>query len=642
MKRLISVVLLAAVILTACGSAVSEAPTETPLYRDPAQPVAARVADLLARMTLEEKIGQMTQVEKNSLPVGAVADYFIGSVLSGGGGSPSSNTPEGWAAMVDGFQEQALSTRLGIPILYGVDAVHGHGNLAGATIFPHNIGLGATRNPDLVRQIGQATAEEMLATGIPWNFGPVVAVVQDVRWGRTYEGYSEDTGLVTELSVAYLEGLQTLPSGYVPAPGQTCLVAATAKHYIGDGGTLFGSDSPSGYLIDQADMQVDEATLRALYLPPYQAAVEAGALSVMVSFSSWNGTRMHANQYLITDVLKGELGFEGFVVSDWAGIDQIPGDYYSDVVTSINAGVDMVMVPQGFQLFLFSLTAAVENGDVSMARIDDAVSRILWAKFLLGLFDHPYSDPAYLATVRSPEHLALARQAVHESLVLLKNENQALPVDRNAGLILVAGEGADNTGLQSGGWTLEWQGVSSSRVEGSTILDGIEALAGPESEVHYNRFGRFDTLEGVIAPVGIVVVSENPYAEGVGDSPGLQLSQTEINAIVNLRPQVEILIVVILSGRPVIITDQYPLADAWVAAWLPGSEGAAVADVLFGEVPFTGRLPYTWPRSSAQLPLNINTVGELRGCDGPLFPFGYGLGEAASEPIEWLECPAIP
>jgi beta-glucosidase len=455
-------------------------------YQDARLPAGRRAERLLAQMTLEEKIGQMTQIEKNSITPEDVAAYFIGSVLSGGGGSPPDNTPKGWAEMVDGFQRSALDTRLAIPLLYGVDAVHGHGNLKGATLFPHNIGLGAAGDPVLVERIGRATAEEMIATGIFWNFAPVVAVPQDIRWGRTYEGYRENTGQVAALGAAYIRGLQ----------GATPPVAATAKHFIGDGGTAFGTSTTVNnnqpYLLDQGDMQLDEDAARALFLPPYRAAVDAGALSLMVSFSSWNGTKMHAQEHLLIDVLRGELGFQGLLVSDWQAIDQIPGDYYADVVTSINAGLDMIMVPYDYRTFISTLTEAVEKGDVPMSRIDQAVTRILTLKFQLGLFERPFSDPAALDQVGTEAHRALAREAVRKSLVLLKNAGQALPVAKDTPVIFVAGQAADDVGLQSGGWTIQWQGVPGSITPGTTILDGIRAAVDPATQVEFD--GRVRSL----------------------------------------------------------------------------------------------------------------------------------------------------
>jgi beta-glucosidase len=591
--------------------------------------IEARVEDLLTRMTLEEKIGQMTQVEKNSIKPGDITNYFIGSILSGGGGYPNgNNTAQAWAEMIDGFQDEALATRLGIPLIYGVDAVHGHGNLKGATIFPHQIGLGAANDATLVEAIGRATAIEMLATGATWNFAPVVAVPQDIRWGRTYESYSESTELVSRLASAYITGLQSQPES---SSADSIYVLATPKHYLGDGGTTFGTSTQffeEPYLLDQGDMRVDEETILALYLPAYQAAVDAGAMSVMASFNSWNGTKMHAQKGLISDVLKGELGFQGFVVSDWGGMDQISSDYYTAIVTSVNAGVDMNMVPYDYIRFIDTMKEAVAKGDIKEERIDDAVRRILTVKLMLGLFDHPKSDPGLLSALRSAEHLALAREAVRKSLVLLKNDNEALPIAKETTSILVAGLGADNLGMQSGGWTLEWQGVSGNLMPGTSILDAINATVSTSTRVQYNRFGKFEED----AEVGIVVVGEEPYTEGVGDADDLRLSEQDINAIHNTRAHVKKLIVVILSGRPLIITDQLDVADAWVAAWLPGTEGQGISDVLFGDYLFTGKLPYSWPRSNEQIPININNAAGKTGCDEPLFQFGYGLAYGEETP----------
>ncbi len=609
---------------TATNTAVPPTMTPTeetaPLYLDPEASIEARVEDLLARMTIEEKIGQMTLIEKNSIQPGAVTDFFIGGILSGGGGSPEINNVAHWAEMTGRFQHAALDTRLGIPIIYGVDAVHGHSNLKGATIFPHNIGLGAAGDADLMVRIGQATAEEMVATGIWWNYAPVVAVVQDVRWGRTYESYGENTELVTTLGTAYLQGLQG------DSLAEPMTVLATPKHFIGDGGTTWGSSETDTYQIDQGDMRVDEATLRSLFLPPYQAVVDAGAMSIMASFSSWNGTKMHAQEPLLTGILKGELGFDGFIVSDWAGIDQIDDDFYTSVVTSINAGVDMNMVPYNHRMFIDAMTAAVEKGDISVERIDDAVRRILRAKFMLGLFEHPFPDSAWESLVGSDEHRELAREAVRKSLVLLQNENEVLPIAKDTPLIFVAGEFADNLGPQLGGWTIEWQGAMGNITPGTTVLEAVEATLTEGARVQYNRFGRFENVldannQPAIADVGIVVVGETPYAEGQGDAADLALSEGDIALITNMRPQVNQLIVILFSGRPMIITDQLPLADAWVAAWLPGTEGQGIADLLFGDFPFTGKLSFSWPRNMTQIPLGAL----LTSAEPPLFPFGFGL-----------------
>jgi len=655
MKRIFSFLFLLSFLLAACDTqtqstsvspkspVVATTTSESPISTNPSQPVETRVDDLLKRMTLDEKIGQMTQVEKNSIAPGDITKYYIGSILSGGGGSPSENTVQAWYAMVEGFQNEALKTRLQIPIIYGVDAVHGHGNLHNATVFPHNIGLGAANDPALMEQVGRATAEEMLATGIPWNFAPVVAVVQDVRWGRTYEGYGEKTELVTLLSTAYLQGLQNLTDKDNPSPGQSILVLATPKHFIGDGATIWGSSRTEDYKLDQGNMQAPEQLVRKLFLPPYQSAVDAGAMSVMASFSSWKGTKMHAQQSLLTKVLKDELGFKGFIVSDWQGMDQIaPDDYYTSIVTSVNAGVDMNMVPYDYAKFIQTMKDAVNNGDIPESRVDEAVRRILRVKFALGLFEHPMPDTKYQVTIRSREHLDLARQAVRESLVLLKNENNVLPLSKETPVIFVAGESANDIGLQSGGWTLEWQGKVGNDNDGTTIFSGIKAAASPDTRVEFNRdgnFSEFKNSEGnpLIADVGIVVLAEQPYSEGVGDQADLSLGEKETKLIVDMGKQSKTVIVILISGRPRVITDQLPLADAWVAAWLPGTEGAGIADVLFGDYPFTGKLSYSWPRSNEQLPININNSEDRIGCDAPLFPFGYGLKYREPSP-EILKC----
>jgi len=657
MKRFLTFLFLLSLLLAACGAevATTAAPTDAPvaatqtlpsgegIYSDPSQPIEARLEDLLARMTLDEKIGQMTQVEKNSIAAGDITKYYIGSILSGGGGSPSENTPQAWYAMVEGFQNEALETRLQIPIIYGVDAVHGHGNLLNATIFPHQIGLGAANNPELMEKIGRVTAEEMLATGIPWNFAPVIAVVQDVRWGRTYEGYGEETELVTSLGTAYIKGLQTLTDEDHPVPGQSIFVLASPKHFLGDGATIWGSSRTGDYELDQGNMQVPEEVIRKLYLPPYQSAIEAGAMNVMVSFSSWKGTKMHGQQYLLTKVLKDELGFDGFIVSDWQGMDQIyPDDYYASIVTSVNAGVDMNMVPYDYFSFIQTMKDAVNNGDIPESRVDEAVRRILRVKFALGLFEHPMPDKKHQATVRSREHLELARQAVRESLVLLKNENEVLPLGKDTSTIFIAGEGANDIGLQSGGWTLQWLGQPGNDNEGTTIFSGIKAAAGTDTRVEFNREGDFSEFRDsqgnpLVANAGIVVLAEQPYAEGAGDSADLSLSPEESELIAEIKKQSETVIVILLSGRPRVITEQLPLADAWVAAWLPGTEGGGIADVLFGDFPFTGKLSYSWPRSNDQLPININNIGDKIGCEAPLFPFGYGLAYGEPSP-EILEC----
>ncbi|EYB68608.1 beta-glucosidase-like glycosyl hydrolase [Deinococcus phoenicis] len=595
------------------------------------------VARLLAQMTLDEKIGQMTQPEKNSVKPGDVTRLSLGSVLSGGGGNPDPNTPAAWREMVTAFIEESLQTRLKIPLLYGVDAVHGHNNVVGATIFPHNIGLGAAGDADLVRRIGRATAVEVAATNVRWTFAPAVSVPQDLRWGRTYEGYSQDPAAVSELATALIEGL-----GGDGWDGPTA-VLPSVKHFVADAATTWGSSKRvdrsalttdrtlaiaqmgqdfvelldlGAWQIDQGDAEIDEATLRAVHLPPYRAAIEAGALNVMASYSAWQGLKMHAHRSLLTDVLKGELGFPGFVVSDWEGIDQIhPGDYDRCVVEAINAGIDMVMVPFDYERFIASLRRAVQAGEVSEARIDDAVRRILTAKAALGLFRQPHTDPALLDQVGCAAHRATAREAVAKSLVLLRNAGNVLPLDPHAEL-LVAGADADDLGAQCGGWSISWMGGRGPTTPGTTLLEGLRAEAGPD-RVHFSLNGEVDRDYSV----GVVVVAEEPYAEGMGDRAELRLSDAQLALIDRVRARCARLVVVLLSGRPLIVTGQLPDWDAFVAAWLPGTEGQGVADALFGRVPFTGRLSFDWPRSQEELRRSQGT--------SPLFRIGEGLAPGA-------------
>ncbi|MCA9945851.1 MAG: glycoside hydrolase family 3 C-terminal domain-containing protein [Anaerolineales bacterium] len=593
-----------------------EVPADAP-YKNPELPIAERVDDLLARMSLMDKIAQMTLVEKNSINPDDITTLGLGGLLSGGGGYPAPNTPESWAAMVDGFQAAALDAYLGVPLIYGVDAVHGHSNVVGTVIFPHNIGLGAANNPELMTEIGRITAVEMIATGIYWNYAPAVSVPQDIRWGRTYEGYSENTELVTALAAAYVRGLQ---GDDLAAPDT---VLATPKHFVGDGGAVWGSSTTGSYQIDQGVTDVDEETLRTVHLPPYPAVIEAGAQNIMISYSSWGGLKMHAQQYLISDVLRGELGFPGFIVSDWAGIDQITNDYYEAVVTAINAGVDMNMVPYDYNRFINTVLEAVEAGDISEERIDEAVRSILTVKYELGLFEHPFSDAALLEQVGSAEHRLVAREAVAQSQVLLKNEGNLLPLSPELPALYVGGTAANDIGIQSGGWTIEWQGAEGETTVGTTILQAIEATVSDDTAVIYNEFGRFEELPTGEPAVCLAVVGERPYAEGQGDSADLRLPVSDLRVLQRMEEVCDQLAVVLISGRPLIITDLIDNWDTLVAAWLPGTEGQGVADVLFGERPFTGKLPYTWPRSVEQLPFDFATLDEA----APLFPFGYGLGE---------------
>ncbi|QPC84706.1 glycoside hydrolase family 3 protein [Phototrophicus methaneseepsis] len=592
-------------------------------YKDATRTIEERIDSLLAQMTLDEKIGQMTQPEKNSITPEDVTKYFIGSVLSGGGGNPTPNNGESWAQMVKGFQKAALETRLGIPLLYGVDAVHGHNNVVGATIFPHNIGMGATRDADLVERCAQVTAQELLATGVHWDFAPAVSIPHDFRWGRSYEGYADNPAVVSELGAAFVRGLQA-PNG-----GEAHILPSV-KHYVADGGTTWGSKKSYEWIefvwesetdkwsIDQGDAQIDEETLRTIFLPPYKAAIEQGALNVMASYSMWNGVKLHGHKYLLTDVLKDELGFEGFIVTDWMAIDQLSENYYDAVVHSINAGIDMNMVPFDYKRFITVMKEAVEKGDISMARVDDAVRRILRAKFWQGLFEKPITDDHWLDDFGGEAHREVAREAVRKSLVLLKNENHALPLTAEAGPVLVAGEGADDIGLACGGWTIEWMGNKGAITPGSTLLEGLKAQLGDEN-VKYSAEGAFSTTEK--APVAVVVVGEDPYAEGEGDTSNLALRAEHVALVERVRAVCDKLVLVIYSGRPVILSDVLAECDAIVAAWLPGTEANAIADVLVGEAPFEGKLGHNWPRSMDQVPLSA-----LKASDqGPLYPYGHGL-----------------
>jgi len=575
---------------TTCRSGASGNNEKTPAAWD-------TLEELVAQMTLAEKIGQMTQAERNDVFKGDITRYALGSILSGGGSTPSRNTPEGWVSMINGFIEESLDTRLGIPLLYGIDAVHGHNTLLNAVIFPHNVGLGAIAvgNPERGAQAaytaGRITAEEMLAAGVRWTFAPVLGVAEDIRWGRTYESYSENVGIVTILGASAVKGLQD--GG----------VAACMKHFLGEGQTTNGRN--------QGNAQLNRAGIERI-LPPYSAAISAGALSLMPSFSSVNGVKMHESGELLTGLLKTEMGFEGFVISDWAAVTQLSGgSYKAQIANAINAGVDMVMATNGrnsWIYFINNLEALVNEGTVPMSRIDDAVLRILRFKQKLGLFDTPLTENA--GTTGTDENRAAARAIVSDSLVLLRNQNNVianLPSYRN---ILVAGQGASDIGMQCGGWTITWQGSHGPITRGTTILEGIrEAAAGNVTYAEDgSASGRFDAV--------IAVIGEDPYAETQGDrSANINLRQRDIDMLRQVYGYNCPVIVIMLSGRPMTIGDEYQKWDAFIAAWLPGTEGGGIADVLFGSRGFTGRTPYTWRKT---------TNGEV------LYPFGFGLVYAST------------
>ncbi|WP_351230974.1 glycoside hydrolase family 3 N-terminal domain-containing protein [Streptomyces sp. NPDC002133] len=597
-------------------------------YLDARLPVKKRVADLLSRMTLAEKAGQMTQAERNALKAqGDIAAYDLGSLLSGGGSVPTPNAPEAWAKMIDAYQLRAQATRFQIPLIYGVDAVHGHNNVVGATIMPHNIGIGAGRDPRLAERTGAVTAAEVRATGIPWDFAPCLCVTRDERWGRSYEAYGEDPALVTAMETV-IRGMQGAANGKDLKRNDKVL--ATAKHFVGDGGTEFGSSTTGSYTIDQGITKVTREELEAVHLAPFEDAVKRGVGTVMPSYSSVDivgddagPVKMHANAELINGVLKDRMGFKGFVISDWQAIDQIPGDYASDVRTSVNAGLDMIMVPTAYQDFHRTLVAEAGAGRIPQARVDDAVSRILEQKFTLGLFEKPYSDTSGPAKVGSAEHRAVAREAAAKSQVLLKNDGGLLPL-KPSQKVYVAGSNADDLGNQAGGWTVSWQGSSGRSTQGTTILAAMEKAA-PGTVTHSKDASA--PLDG--HDVGVVVVGETPYAEGIGDvgnGHDLELSAAD-KAVVDKVCAAMKCAVLVVSGRPQLIGDRLGDIDALVASWLPGTEGDGVADVLYGKRAFSGQLPVTWPRSESQIPINVGDTAY-----DPQFPYGWGLTTLGSAP----------
>ena len=569
------------------------------------------IQNLVSKMTLAEKVGQMTQAERGKVTPEDIKKYFIGSVLNGGGSVPGENRPEDWRAMIDAYQEAALSTRLGIPFIYGTDAVHGHNNVKNATLYPHNIGLGAMRNPDLMEKIGKATAAEVAATGIHWNFAPALCVSRDKRWGRAYECYGEKPEIGVSYSGRYVKGMQ-----------ESGLVLATAKHWVGDGGTTYGTGDHD-YIIDRGDTRVSEQELRDIHIAPYLNAFEQDVGSVMFSYSSYAGLKMHEHNYLNNTVLKGELGFDGFVISDWQAIEEIAADTNRErIVKAINAGLDMAMEPEFWREYITDITAAVEAGEIPMTRIDDAVTRILTQKVRLGLFDSPMANdrtPNFAGVVGNEKHRQLALQAVRESQVILKNDN-VLPLKSDA-KVFVAGSHANNIGFQSGGWSIQWQGGDGAITKGTTILEGIKQHS---SNVTFSEDGT--GAQG--HDVAIVVVGEKPYAEGLGDyneqpcknCQPLTLSDEQLKTISQVKATGVPVLVVLVSGRPLLIADDLPHWDALVAAWLPGTEAHGVADVLFGVHKPTGKLSVSWPAKLEDVSKNTGDAGYT-----PLFKYGHGL-----------------
>ena len=604
----------------------------SPLH-DPA--LKARVEALLSRMTLDQKIGQMTQPERMACTPDDVKAYHLGSVLSGGGSCPGENKPADWVDMNDAYWVASMQEdeqHLAIPLIYGVDAIHGNSNVLGATVFPHNIGLGAARDPDLLKRIAQATAREILACGVDWTFAPTLAVARNDHWGRTYESYSEDTQLVTSYAAPFVEGMQS----DLGDDG----VAACVKHWVGDGGTTHG--------IDQGETTLSLGELRDVHMRPYQPAIDAGVLTVMASFNSWNGDKCHGHKQLLTDVLKDEMGFEGFIISDWDGIDYLSEDYYDAVGKGVNAGIDMFMVSVEWIEFISHVRNHVLNGTVSMQRIDDAVRRILLTKFAAGLFDKPRPQERPWSNSDSfgaDQHREIAREAVRKSMVLLKNQDELLPLKKQA-RILVAGKSADNRGHQCGGFTVAWQGVqdNESIVGGTSVWEGIKNQA---ANAVLSEDGLGLDADPTLHDVAVVVIGERPYAEGMGDvrygdnvlveagsqikglmkilepyGRTLELAEShpeDLATIKNISSRGVPVIAVLLSGRPLIINKELDEVASFVAAWLPGSEGQGVADVLLGDFDFQGKLSFSWPKE-AKAELNVGDQNY-----DPLFPFGFGL-----------------
>ena len=569
-----------------------------------------KVDKLIQSMTLDEKVGQMTQIDQRFLDtITDLSTYSIGSLLSGGGSHPKVNEPQAWLDMYNGYQSETLKSRLQIPLIYGIDAVHGHNNVYGATIVPQNIGVGATNNPELIFKISEATSIEVAATGIDWTFSPCLSSPEDYRWGRTYEGFSSDPSLVEILGEASVKGYQSAQTN----SGKK--VVACAKHFIGDGNTEFGTGMNG--LVDRGNTILTVDELKEKLLPKYQAAIDADVQTIMASYNSWNGVKCHGSKELLTDILKIEMGFDGFVISDWQGIDEIPGDYKSDIITSINAGIDMVMVSgqgQPYKKFMRLLKESVEEGSIPLARIDDAVKRILKVKIRNGLFDNPLVENDALKVIGSDAHRDIARQAVRESVVVLKNDD-IIPISKDSKSIVVAGRGADNLGMQCGGWTINWQGGQGDITIGTTILDGIKKSVSAETNVIYSEDGQ--DLNDVDGELAVVVIGEDPYTEFFGDKDNLDLLNDDINTINNLKNKGYKVMVLLISGRPMNIAEHIDDWDGFAAIWLPGSEGDGVSDILFGDFQSTGKLSYPWPIKAEH--------GANADDKDLLFNFGYGL-----------------
>lgn len=579
----------------------------------PSDACIERARALVATLSLPQKLGQMMQPDRGRVrQMTELSTVGFGSVLSGGGSAPTTgNRVSDWANMVGEFRQTSLDSSSHIPLIYGVDAVHGHNNVHGAVIFPHNIGLGAARDADLVERIGRITAREVRATQIDWTFAPVTTAARDERWGRTYEAFGETQELAELLAPALVRGLQ---GNDLRAPDA---VLATAKHFIGDGYTLDG--------VDQGNSLLSLERVHTELLPAYKKVIDAGVGSVMASYSSIDGVPMHCHGPLLNDTLKGDLGFRGFIVSDWEAIEKLPGSYAEQLEASILAGVDMIMAPKTHTDFI-QVTQTLVPNRIPMERIDDAVTRILAIKCALGMLDEGryvrdrsgrlQPDGALVEAFGGAEHREVAREAVQKSLVLLKNENAALPLKTTEPLY-VTGTGANDLGRQCGGWTITWQGQDGELTEGTTLVQALGQRLDP-SLVRFSR--KFDAAQVGTANTVLVVASERPYAEMKGDDPTLALNADDVEAVQKLHALGKRVVLVLMSGRPLILTPVLDHVDAIVAAWLPGTEGSGIADVLLGDRNFHGKLPHSWPRTIEQVPINVGDADY-----DPLFPYGFGL-----------------
>jgi len=591
--------------------------------------IEKRIDGLLKQMTVGEKVGQVIQPEWKSISPAEVAQYHIGSIENGGGAVPGGNkhsSVQDWVSLIEPYYDASVDpvrNRVIIPVIWASDAVHGHNNVYGATLFPHNVGLGAAHDPDLIRRIGEVTAVEMRSTGMDWSFAPTIAVARDDRWGRTYESYSEDPKIVAQYAAAIVTGLEGSGSTFLDKDH----VISTAKHFLGDGSTDGGRD--------QGDSLASEADLIRLHAAGYTQAIDAGTQSIMASYNSWHGVKMHANKVLMTDVLKGQMSFDGFVMGDWNAHGQIPGCTNADCAKAFNAGLDIFNAPQDWKALYVNLVREVNDGTIPTARLDDAVRRILRVKMRMGVFDEPAPDkrPDTYAPIGTPGHRAVARQAVRESLVLLKNDG-VLPIKPSA-TVLIAGDGADNIAMQAGGWTLSWQGADNGPNDfpgATSIYEGLKA----EIDAAGGRaLFSPDGTSAQKADVAVVVFGEIPYAESKGDQSDVALHHDNVESlelIKKLKAQGIPVVAVMLSGRALYVNPQINAADAFVEAWLPGSEGEGVADVLTGKYDFTAKLSFSWPKRPDQTPLNVGDATY-----DPQFACGFGLSYASP-----ARTPALP